>query len=60
MLDYVTEYPSMVKLRDDNASYTLTVEDNQNRVLITETDLSLDRLRTIFGQEGGLGLRWYD
>ena len=52
MSDYVTEYPSMIKLRDDNVSYTLTVEDNQNRVLITETDLSLDRLRTIFGQEG--------
>jgi len=51
MTNYQTNYPSNIIL-DDGTKIQLSVNDNQNRVIITETDLALEQLRIIFEKEG--------
>lgn len=52
MNEYVTEYPGTVLLQNDPNQYKLTLDDNQERALITETNTSLDKLQEIFQKEG--------
>ena len=52
MEDYVTEYPGTVMLQDDTNQYKLSWDDNQERTLITETNVSLDKLQEVFQNEG--------
>lgn len=52
MNEYETEYPGVVLLQDDSTQYKLTMEDNQERVLITETNESIEKLQEIFQKEG--------
>ena len=52
MPDYATKYPGTVKLEGGGPRYKLTIDDNRQRVLITETDAGLDQLYRAFGQEG--------
>ena len=52
MNEYDTEYPGVVLLQNDNTQHKLTMEDNQERVLITETNASLEKLQEVFQQEG--------
>jgi len=51
MGNYEAQYPSSVMLYD-NQKYSLNFDDNQNRVLITETATSLQELKSIFAKEG--------
>ena len=51
MPNYQTNYPSDIVL-DDGTKAQLSVTDNQNRVLIIETDLPVIQLKTIFEKEG--------
>ncbi len=52
MPPYETEYPSTVTLYNDPNTYNLTLNDNQERVLITETRSNINELRDIFRNEG--------
>jgi len=52
MVNYETQYPSMVTLYDDNQQYPLNFNDNQNRVLILETTTLLPTLKSVFVKEG--------
>ncbi len=52
MNKYETEYPGVILLQDDSTQHKLTLEDNQERVLITETNTSLEKLQEIFQNEG--------
>lgn len=51
-MEYETDYPGAVLLQDDEALYELTIEDNRERVLITETDASVAQLQKAFQNEG--------
>lgn len=51
MVNYEAQYPSSVILYD-NQKYSLNFDDNQNRVLITETATSLQDLKSVFAKEG--------
>lgn len=51
MNEYKTEYPGVVLL-DDSTQHKLTMDDNQKRVLITETNENLEKLYEIFQNEG--------
>ena len=51
MNEYETKYPGIVLL-NDSTRYKLTMDDNQKRVLITETNESLEKLHEIFQNEG--------
>ena len=51
MGNYETQYPSSITLYDDQ-NYSLSFADNQNRVLITEANSSLEKLKSIFEKEG--------
>ena len=51
MNEYKTEYPGVVLL-DDSTQHKLTMNDNQKRVLITETNENLEKLHEIFQNEG--------
>lgn len=51
MGNYETQYPSSITL-DDDQTYSLSFVDNQNRILVTETNSSLEKLKSIFDQEG--------
>ena len=52
MNEYETEYPGVVLLQNDSTQHKLTMTDNQERVLITETNASLETLQEIFQKEG--------
>lgn len=52
MNKYETEYPGVVLLQDDSTQHKLTIDDNQQRVLITETSENLEKLQEIFQNEG--------
>ncbi len=49
---YETEYPGIVILEGDSNNHELSLDDNKKRVLITETDTSVDKLQSIFEKEG--------
>lgn len=49
---YETEYPGTVILEGDSSNHELTLDDNKDRVLITETDTNVDQLQDIFKKEG--------
>ena len=51
MINYLTYYPSKVTLHDGR-EFQLNFNDNQNRVLITETNSSLSDLQNLFLKEG--------
>ena len=51
-MEYETNYPGVVLLQDDGTRHKLTIEDNQQRVLITETDASIEQLQKAFQKEG--------
>lgn len=51
MQNYVTEYPGTILLQNDPNSYKLTLKDNQERILITETSASLEKLQHVFCNE---------
>lgn len=52
MTNYETPYPSSVNLYGDPSTHELTYSDNQNRVLITETNSTLQILKSVFMHEG--------
>lgn len=51
MANYVTDYPVVVIL-ENNEIATITVDDNRERTLITETESDVDTLTKIFRDEG--------
>ena len=51
MANYTTNYPAVVILENKNVE-TLTIDDNRDRTLITETGSSLKELTEVFGKEG--------
>ena len=51
-MEYEANYPGVVLLQDDETPYKLTIEDNQQRVLITETDADIEQLQKVFQNEG--------
>lgn len=51
-MTYTTQYPGVITLHNDPNQYSLTLDDNHDRTLITEVKTSPDELRRIFGQEG--------
>ncbi|KAG2478108.1 MAG: hypothetical protein NPMRTH1_760013 [Nitrosopumilales archaeon] len=51
MQNYVTEYPGTIQLQNDPRQYKLTLNDNQERILITETNASLEKLQQVFRNE---------
>jgi len=51
MPDFETSYPSEIVFQDGK-KLLLSLNDNQNRVLITETTTSIQTLKTIFANEG--------
>jgi len=51
MADYKTDYPVVVILDNQEIS-TLTVDDNKERTLITETESTINELTQVFENEG--------
>lgn len=52
MGNYETKYPTSVEFHGDAQNYPLDFNDNQNRILITETNSSVSELKSIFENEG--------
>lgn len=52
MNEYETEYPGVILLQNDSTQHKLTITDNRDRILITETDASVEQLQHIFQKEG--------
>lgn len=52
IMDYETQYPGVITLHNDQNQHRLTLDDNRERVLITEVRNSPEELKQIFGQEG--------
>lgn len=47
MANYVTDYP-VVAILENNEIATITIDDNRERALITETESDVDTLARIF------------
>ena len=49
---YETNYPGVVQVQEDSTQYKITMNDNQQRILITETNENISTLQKIFQDEG--------
>ena len=52
MEKYETEYPGIILVHEDLTQHKLTINDNQQRVLIIETHANLQTLHKVFEKEG--------